>query len=67
MVEEISEGVMFKVEAGVRYLVTEKTVRGGEAVKQRMAQMRAPLRLHLNRRLASGKSRSALDSIYSAL
>ena len=36
MVEEVLEGVMFDVEAGVRYVITDKTVRGGEAVKQSM-------------------------------
>ena len=30
------EGVLFDAEAGVRYVITEKTVRGGEAVKQSM-------------------------------
>jgi len=51
VVEEVLEGVLFEVEAGVRYLVTDKTVRGGEAVKQSMTQTRAPLSAHLIRRL----------------
>ena len=42
VVEEVLEGVLFEVEAGVRYVVTEKTVRGGEPVKQSMSQSRAP-------------------------
>ncbi len=29
VVEEVLEGVFFEVEAGVRYIVTDKTVRGG--------------------------------------
>ena len=57
VVEEVLEGVLFEVEAGVRYVVTEKTVRGGEAVKQSMSQTRAPLSSWLNRRLASGNNR----------
>ena len=57
VVEEVLEGVLFEVEAGVRYVMTEKTVRGGEAVKQSMSQTRAPLSSWLNRRLASGNNR----------
>ena len=33
VVEEVLEEVLFEVEAGVRHIVTDKTVRGGEAVK----------------------------------
>jgi ATP-dependent Clp protease ATP-binding subunit ClpX len=47
VIEEVLEGVLFDVEAGVRYLITEKTVRGGEAVRQRVEQSRAPLAEHL--------------------
>ena len=36
VVEEVLEGVLFDVEAGRRYVITDKTVRGGEAVKQSM-------------------------------
>src|SRR5271166_3573603 len=54
VVEEVLEEVLFEVEAGIRYLITEKTVRGGEAVKQRMDQTKAPLSWHVLRRLASG-------------
>ena len=57
MVEEVLEGVLFEVEAGVRFVITERTVRGGEAVKQSMTQTRAPLSSWLNRRMASGKNR----------
>jgi hypothetical protein len=37
------EWVLFDVEAGARYVITEKTVRGGEAMKQSTAQTTAPL------------------------
>ena len=57
VVEEVLEEVLFDVEAGVRYIVTEKTVRGGEAVKQSMSQTRAPLSWHVLKRLASRKNR----------
>lgn len=50
MVEELLEGILFEIEAGARYIVTDKTVRGGEVVKQSMAQSRAPLSYHLWRR-----------------
>ena len=56
VVEEVLEGVLFEVEAGVRYVVTEKTVRGGDAVRQSMSQTRAPLSWHVLRRLAAGKT-----------
>ena len=39
VVEEVLEGVLFDVEAGVRYVITERTVRGGEAVRQSMSQV----------------------------
>jgi len=57
VVEEVLEGVLFDPEPGVRFVITDKTVRGGEAVKQSMSQTRAPLSWHVLRRLASGKSR----------
>ena len=53
VVEEVLEGVLFEVEAGIRYVITEKTVRGGEAVKQSTSQTRAPLSWHVLRRLAA--------------
>ena len=43
VIEEVLEGVLFDAGAGVKYVITNKTVRGGEAVKQRMTQPRAPL------------------------
>ncbi len=36
MVEEVLEEVMFDAEPGIMYVATEKTVRGGEPVKQRI-------------------------------
>ncbi len=57
MVEEVLEAVQFEVEAGVRYIINEQAVRGGEPVKQSMTQTRAPLSWHVLRRLASGKNR----------
>ena len=34
VVEEVLEDVLFDAEAGVRYVITDRTVRGGEAVRQ---------------------------------
>ena len=48
---EVLEGVLFDPEQGVRYVITEITVRGGEAVTRSMTQPRAPLSAHLWRRL----------------
>lgn len=50
MVEEVLEAVLFEVEVGVRYVITDKVVRGGEAVRQSMSQPRAPLSSHVLRR-----------------
>src|SRR5208337_1688761 len=57
VVEEVLEGVLFEVEAGIRYVITDRAVRGGEAVNQSMIQPRAPLSWHVLKRLASGKNR----------
>jgi ATP-dependent protease Clp ATPase subunit len=38
VIEEDLEGILFEVEAGVRYVVIEETVRSWEAVKRRMSQ-----------------------------
>jgi ATP-dependent protease Clp ATPase subunit len=57
VIEEVLEGVLFEVEAGARYIVTDEVVRGGGVVKQKMEQTRAPLGAWLNRRLASEKNR----------
>ncbi len=56
VIEEVLEGVLFEVEAGIRYLITDKTVRGGEPVKQILSQPRAPLSWHVLKRLASRKA-----------
>jgi ATP-dependent Clp protease ATP-binding subunit ClpX len=56
VVEEVLEKVLFDAEAGVRYVITKKTVRGGEAVRQRVEQSRAPLRPYLLRRLSERAS-----------
>jgi ATP-dependent protease Clp ATPase subunit len=50
VVKEVMEGVLFEAEAGVRYVITEETVRGGEAGKRRMGQPQAPLSWHVMRR-----------------
>ena len=57
VVEEILEGVLFEVEVGLRYIVTDRTVRSGEPLKQSMSQPKAPLSWHVLKRLASGKNR----------
>jgi len=56
VVEEVLERVLFHVEAGVRYVVTDGTVRGGEVVKRSMSQRDAPLTARLMRRSASGQT-----------
>ncbi len=50
VVEAVLEGVMFDPEPGVRYVITDKTVRGGEVVRQSMSQTRAQLSWHLLKR-----------------
>jgi C-terminal, D2-small domain, of ClpB protein len=49
IVEPVMEGILFDVEAGVRYVITDTTVRGGEALKQSVKQARAPLTLFLDK------------------
>jgi len=56
IVEEVLESVLFEVEAGVRYVITDRTVRGGEAVRQSLSQQRAPLSWHVLRRIASRRN-----------
>ena len=56
VVEEVLEEVMFDAEPGIMYVATEKTVRGGEPVKQRMSQTRAPLSARLMRRFRARES-----------
>jgi ATP-dependent Clp protease ATP-binding subunit ClpX len=60
VMEEVLEGVLFVVEAGVRYVITEKTVRGGEAVKQSIEVPRAPLVSRVLRRLANRRNAESL-------
>jgi ATP-dependent Clp protease ATP-binding subunit ClpX len=55
VVEGVMEGILFDVEAGVRYVISDKTVRDGEVAKQKMEQSRAPLGYHVMRRTASGR------------
>ena len=50
VVEEVLEGVLFDVEAGIRYVITERAVRGGEAIKKSMNEPMAPLKAKLLRR-----------------
>ncbi|MFO0892749.1 MAG: hypothetical protein U0790_26860 [Isosphaeraceae bacterium] len=50
VVEAVLEPVLFDVEAGVRYVVTEETLRGGKVVMQSISQSKAPLGLHVMRR-----------------
>ncbi len=56
VIEEVLEAVMFDVEAGVRFVISDKTVRGGEPLKQSLSQPRAPLSWHVLKRLASRKA-----------
>jgi hypothetical protein len=56
VIEEVLEGILFDVEAGIRFVITNGTVKGGEAVKQRVEQPRAPLGTQLLRRLVSRES-----------
>jgi ATP-dependent Clp protease ATP-binding subunit ClpX len=48
VIEEVLEGVLFDAEAGVRYAVTEVTVRGWETVRRKPSQA-APLRTKIRR------------------
>ena len=50
VVEETVEGVLFNPEPGVRYVLNERTARGGEPVKQSMSQTRAPLTYFLQKK-----------------
>ena len=66
VVEEVLEGVLFEIEAGVRYVITERTVRGGEAVKQSMMQKRAPLSKRLLADLHRGTVKTRGDMLPSS-
>jgi ATP-dependent Clp protease ATP-binding subunit ClpX len=61
VIEEVLEGVLFAPEPGVQYVITEASVRGGEAVRQSMAVPRAPLGSHVLRRSRTNSLRSSLD------
>jgi hypothetical protein len=54
--EEVLEGVLIDPEPGIKYLVTDRTVRGGESLKQSLGQPRAPLMAHVLRWRAAGKT-----------
>ncbi len=56
VIEEVLEGVLFEVEAGVRYVITDKTVKSAEAVRERMEQMRAPLSARVRWRVGVTRS-----------
>ncbi len=62
VMEEVLEGVLSDAESGVRFLVTERTVRGEEVVRQSMTQPRAPLSSHVLRRLRGMASSQQLDA-----
>ncbi len=57
VVEEVLEGVLFDAEAGLRYVVTDKAVRGGEPVKHSLGQPMAPLSKFLRTRITVGQDR----------
>jgi ATP-dependent Clp protease ATP-binding subunit ClpX len=57
VVEEVLEGVLFDPEPGIRYVITDRAVRGGEPVKQSISQTGSPLSWYVLKRLASGKNR----------
>src|SRR5271157_1821578 len=65
VVEEVLEGVLFDPEPGARYVITDRTVRGGEPVKQSMSQTRAPLSWHVLRRLRVNEKPSTSEEIQS--
>jgi ATP-dependent Clp protease ATP-binding subunit ClpX len=60
VIEEVLEPVVFDVEAGIGYVITEKTVRGREAVRQSLSVPMAPLATHLMRRLANRRNAESL-------
>jgi hypothetical protein len=50
------ETVLFEVEAGVRFVIKEVTVCGGEAVKRSIGKPKEPLSGHMLLRLAAAKT-----------
>jgi hypothetical protein len=63
-IEEVLEGILFEVEAGMRYVITQQTVRGGEPIEQSMSKPNAPLSAHL---FADARRKSFLEMIHNAL
>ena len=63
VIEEVLEGVLFDPEPGFRYVITDKTVRGGEAVKQSMTQPASALGLYLWLRYKAQKNRSRASNV----
>jgi ATP-dependent Clp protease ATP-binding subunit ClpX len=61
VVEEVLEGVLFAAKPGIRYVITEKTVRGGVPIKQSMTQTTAPLSSRGLRRLATSRNVQSLE------
>jgi ATP-dependent protease Clp ATPase subunit len=67
VVEKVMEGGLFEVEAGVRYVIADKTVGGGEAFRQSMNQARTPLnarfrwRQKMNQRESSPPNHDNVD------
>ena len=50
VMEEILEGVLFEVESGVKYVITQETIEGCAPIKSCIAQKEGPLRWHLSHR-----------------
>ena len=61
VIEEMLERVLFDVDAVARYVITDRTARGGEEVKRRMEQMWSSLGSHFLRRSRRKPVRSHLD------
>jgi ATP-dependent Clp protease ATP-binding subunit ClpX len=63
VVEEVLEAVMFDPEPGVRYVITDRAVRGGEPLKRSMSQPATPLGSYLWRRFKAQKNRSRASNV----
>jgi hypothetical protein len=48
--------VTFDAEAGVSYVITDRTIHDGEMVRHRVEQMGAPLNAHLRLRIRTTNS-----------
>jgi hypothetical protein len=66
VIEEVLEEVLFEVEAGIRYVITDQSVRGGEVVKHSISQPKAPLGSYVLRRMVSGKNRRSWSRSFAA-